>query len=533
MGKEKAVGRDRDERTTVLVGNPNVGKSVVFSSLTGRYREISNYPGTTVEVSVSHLPGDEKEIVIDTPGVNSLIPHSEDEKVTRNILLESGADRIIQVADAKNLKRALMLFVQFAELEVPMLLVLNMMDEARTRSIHIDTEALSKELGVPVCPTVAPEGRGIKDVKREMKNAKIPAVKPDYPPHIGQAIRQLTKIFGNRRMAFLYLAASDETKSLIREKRGREKEAAGSEILAGLHREFSQDLGYMIAQSSRKKAEGIYSRCVRKEKIEKTTLKKKISDLTLRPLTGIPIFLGVLYLLYLFVGYVGAQLIVDFMETVLFGEYVNPFVRDAVYGLAGQNVLTDILVGEYGVFTVGIAWSVAIILPVITTFFLAFSLLEDCGYIPRLAAMADKLFRRVGLNGKAVLPMVLGFGCDTMAIMTARTLDTKKEKTIATLILALGIPCSAQLGVIFAVMALVPITFFYLWVLVIASQLLLVAWLSSKLIPGGRGDFIMELPPIRVPQWGNVLAKTYHKVAWFFKEVVPFFMVGDTAGERG
>lgn len=151
--------------------------------------------------------------------------------------------------------------------------------------------------------------------------------------------------------------------------------------------------------------------------------------------------------------------------------------------------------------------------------------LEDVGYIPRLAAM-DKGFRKVGLNGKAVLPMVLGFGCDTMATLTTRVLDTKKERVIATTMLALGIPCSAQLGVIFAIMAILPLQYFALWVIVVASQVLLVAWMASKILPGGRGDFIMELPPLRVPKWDNVLRKTYYKVMMFFKEAVPLFILG-------
>lgn len=523
----KALGISEDEHLDVLVGNPNVGKSVVFSALTGKYREVSNYPGTTVEVSIGEIRfGTEKETVIDTPGANSLTPISEDEKVARDILLGSDPDRLVQVADAKNMKRTLMFFLQLSELGVPMVLDLNMIDEAKARLIEIDTRGLSEELGVPVVETVAPERRGIQKLKSELKNASVPSVKPSYHPEIEKAIRELTKIFGSRGTSMLYLTAQEEMKDFIVEKYGKKKEQEADKILSKLHEKFSQDLSYLVRNSLRKKARELTLKYLKKTEVERTSLKSKLSTLTMTPITGIPIFIGVLLLLYAFVGYVGAQLAVDLIEVDIFGNHINPFITDITYEYIGDNVISEILVGEYGVITVGLTWAIALILPLITTFFLAFSILEDVGYIPRLAAMADKGFRKVGLNGKAVLPMVLGFGCDTMATLTTRVLDTKKERVIATTMLALGIPCSAQLGVIFAIMAILPLQYFALWVIVVASQVLLVAWMASKILPGGRGDFIMELPPLRVPKWDNVLRKTYYKVMMFFKEAVPLFILG-------
>ncbi len=523
----EALDIEKDDKVTALVGNPNVGKSVVFSALTGKYRDVSNYPGTTVEVSLGNARiGGEKETIIDTPGADSLTPISEDEKVTRDILLGTEPNTVVQVADAKNLKRAMMLFLQLSEFDIPVVMDLNMMDEAKSRLISIDSEGLSEELGVPVFETVAPERRGTGKLKSGIKKAKKPKVRPDYPDEIENALDKLTSIFGSRGIALLYLAAPKEMKTFIEERLGEEEEKRAEELLAGLHSKFSRDLSYIITISLRKKAEEIASKYMEKEEVERTSLKDKISDITMRPITGIPIFFGVIFLLYEFVGFIGAQVMVDFLEGLVFGEYINPFVKDLVYNNIGKGAIAEILVGKYGVITVGISWAIALILPLITTFFLAFSLLEDVGYIPRLGAMADKGFRKIGLNGKAVLPMVLGFGCDTMATLTTRILDTKKERIIATTMLALGIPCSAQLGVIFAIMTLLPLSYFLLWGLVIASQLILVAWLASKILPGRRGDFIMELPPLRVPKWDNVLRKTYYRVLMFFKEVVPLFILG-------
>ncbi|MBS3816673.1 MAG: ferrous iron transport protein B, partial [Candidatus Thermoplasmatota archaeon] len=522
----EALEIPEEEDLTALVGNPNVGKSIVFSYLTGTYREVSNFPGTTVEVSKGKSKFAKSGTVIDTPGANSLTPISEDEKVARDIVLGSKPDRIVQVADAKNLKRALMLFLQLSELNVPLVLDLNMIDEAESRLIDIDVEGLSEELGVPVFETVAPEGRGMRSLRTGLEDASVPDLQPDYSPEIEDALDELADIFGNKGISLLYLQAPEEMEEFVEDKIGETEAKKAEEILSSLHSKFSRDLSYVISLAQRKKAEEIFQKYVSKGEVKKTSVKEKISELTMNPLTGIPIFFGALFLLYQFVGYIGAQLMVDFLEVNIFGNHVNPFIESLVYGNIGHNFVSEILVGDFGIITVGFTWAVALILPIITMFFLAFSLLEDCGYIPRLAAMADRGLRRVGLNGKAVLPMVLGFGCDTMATLTTRVLDTKKERTIATLMLALGIPCSAQLGVIFAIMATLPLTYFFIWILVIASQLLLVSWLASKILPGRRGDFIMELPPLRIPKWDNVLKKTYYKVVWFFKEALPLFILG-------
>jgi ferrous iron transport protein B len=174
----------------------------------------------------------------------------------------------------------------------------------------------------------------------------------------------------------------------------------------------------------------------------------------------------------------------------------------------------------------GLSYGVAIVLPIVTTFFLAFSVLEDSGYLPRLAAMLNRAFRLLGLNGKAVLPLILGLGCDTMATLTARILETKKERLVVTLLLALAIPCSAQLAVIFAMLAGIHLAA-SLWFLgAIASVMLLVGFLAARIIPGRGSDFILELPPLRVPQFGNVLVKTVARVEWYAKEALPLFLLG-------
>ncbi|MDZ4383110.1 MAG: nucleoside recognition domain-containing protein, partial [Thermodesulfovibrionia bacterium] len=180
----------------------------------------------------------------------------------------------------------------------------------------------------------------------------------------------------------------------------------------------------------------------------------------------------------------------------------------------------------YGIITMAITYAIAIILPITATFFIAFAILEDSGYLPRLAAMLNKAFSAIGLNGKAVLPMVLGLGCDTMATLTARILDTPKERIIVTLLLALGVPCSAQLGVVLGMFGKQPLEALLIWLSVLVGVIIFVGFISSKIIPGQKADFMLEIPPLRLPQLSNILIKTMGRIEWYLKEAVPLFILG-------
>ena len=251
----------------------------------------------------------------------------------------------------------------------------------------------------------------------------------------------------------------------------------------------------------------------------------ELGIMTRRASTGIPILLGVLVMLYEFVGYTGAQTLVGLMEKVLFGEYFVPFLRR----LLPSGFFAELIAGKYGLVSMGLTYAIGIVMPVVGTFFIAFGLLEDSGYLPRLSILSDRLMRIMGLNGKAVLPMVLGFGCGTMATMSTRILSSKRERLIAILLLALGIPCSAQLGVMMGIAAAFSQRAILTVFGVVASQLLLVGFLSSKLIRGKPSEFIFEIPPIRIPQFKNVALKTWYRVQWYLKEAVPLFLVGTLA----
>jgi len=227
--------------------------------------------------------------------------------------------------------------------------------------------------------------------------------------------------------------------------------------------------------------------------------------------------------IYIFVGKFGAGTLVDLLEGGLFEKFLNPWVIGLVHRLTPWNWLQELLVGEYGVFTLGVRYAVALVLPIVGTFFLAFSIMEDVGYFPRLAMLVDRVFKKIGLNGRAVIPMVLGFGCDTMATMVTRTLETVRERIIVTLLLALAVPCSAQLGVIMGLLSGVPGAL-PVWILCVTLVFLAVGLLSARLLPGERPMFYMELPPMRLPQARNVIIKTVSRMQWYFLEIFPLFI---------
>jgi ferrous iron transport protein B len=248
--------------------------------------------------------------------------------------------------------------------------------------------------------------------------------------------------------------------------------------------------------------------------------------MTVHPVWSVPILAGVLWVAYLLVGKFGAGTLVDLLEERLFGNWVNPAATALVERLVPFEILRDMLVGPYGVITMALTYAVALILPIVATFFIVFGALEDSGYLPRLAVILNRVFQRMGLNGRAVLPMILGLGCDTMATLTTRILETRKERLIVILLLSLAVPCSAQLTVIMAMLSAISLTAVAVWLLVILGVIVLVGSLAARVLPGRGSDFIVELPPLRVPRLSNILLKTVGRIEWYIKEAVPLFLLG-------
>jgi ferrous iron transport protein B len=275
-------------------------------------------------------------------------------------------------------------------------------------------------------------------------------------------------------------------------------------------------------------ANKLANKCIVHRHPTQQTFFNRLGQLTTHPIWGIFILIGVLNSLYWFVGVFGASILVGFFEVHLFDQFINPLVIRLVSQYVPIPVLQELLIGPYGLWTMGMTYALALILPIVTTFFLAFSLLEDSGYLPRLAALSNRFFKVIGLNGKAVLPMVLGLGCVTMATLTARVMENRRERILVTLLLALAVPCSAQLGVVMGMLAGISYQATLIWVGVVILILLIVGWLAARLIPGERSPLLVELPPLRVPVFSNVLLKTTARLEWYIKEVIPLFLLGTT-----
>lgn len=531
-----------------IMGSPNVGKSVLFNALTGAYVTVSNYPGTTVEVSRGKGLLEGVTVgVVDTPGMYRLVPLTEEERVARDILLHEHPAVALHVVDAKNLERMLPMTLQFIEAGLPVVLVCNLMDEADRIGIKIDLAALQQDLGIPVVPTALALGRGTARLKEIVAStikpaslrpmggcpscaaASAPKVTIQYHPVIEQALKKIqAQLFGAyamtpRAMGLLLLQDDAGVTELVaRQECARLQDI--ETLVRGAQRHFSQPLSYMIARQQRQAAQRILQPILHLPEQRVSGFAERLSEATMDPLTGIPLLFLALYLLYQFVGVLGAQTLVGFLEKDVFGTYVNPWIDQLLAVYVPWPAIRDLIGGQYGLITLGVRYAVAIILPIVGTFFLAFSVIEDSGYLPRLAMLIDRVFKRIGLNGRAVIPMVLGFGCDTMATIVTRTLETRRERLLSTILLSLAIPCSAQLGVMLGMLA-GRNDLLLIWVAIMTGVFLLVGLLAARLVPGERPTFYMELPPLRLPHPKNVLVKTYTRMEWYFREVFPLFII--------
>jgi ferrous iron transport protein B len=525
-------GREEATRRILMVGNPNVGKSALFNRLTGSYVVVSNYPGTTVALSRGTMRFEGMEYgVVDTPGMYTIFPITEEERVARRMLMEEKNDVILHVVDAKNLRRMLPFTLQLIEAELPVILVLNIMDEALNSGMNIDTAALEKKLGVPVIPTVSISGEGIRRLK-EIIASYTPTqrkINVDYGLWVERAARDIAPYmpetsFSRRALALLALQEDKDVLNLVSTS-GSDNAQETFSVLNKLKKRLKNPVGYYLTIGRQKRAEDYLSGIVSEEISKESSAADILERLLLTPLTGIPILLGVLYLgFYKFVGGFGAGTVVDFLEGHLFEEYFVPFVNGWTERLIPWPVIRDLVAMDYGVLTLGVRYAVAIVMPIVGAFFLVFSVVEDSGYLPRLSLLIDRLFKKIGLSGRAVIPMTLGFGCGTMATMVTRTLESVRERVIATVLLALAIPCSAQLGVIFGLAAGSP-GVIITWILTVFLVFMLVGYLTARILPGRTPDFFMELPPLRIPRLANVWIKTSSRMRWYFMEVLPLFLL--------
>lgn len=516
-----------------LVGNPNVGKSMLFHRLTGKYVIVSNYPGTTVEISQGTLKarGKPEVIFVDTPGIVAFPPRSEDEIVTARVLLQEDLRAVVQVGDAKNLRRTLHLAVQLAEMGLPMVLALNMMDEAESRGLSLTPEVISETIDIPVVPTIATRGQGLENLIEMVSKSRRPELSISYPSEIENTLKEIVPFLpeahiSKRALALLFLSRDVTSENWLKEHTSDDLLATLSTQRESLEQELSEPVVSIIQNIRDNFVETLVQHALVEKHPGHPSLAVQLGRLAVHPLWGLPILLIVLYAMYWFVGVFGAGTLVGLLEEDLFGKIINPWITTQVENLIPIPFVSQLLVGEYGLWTMGATYALALLLPIVITFFITFGMLEDSGYLPRLAVLTNRIFTLMGLNGQAVLPMVLGLGCVTMATMTTRILSSRRDRILVTLLLALAVPCSAQLGVVMGLLAGISLGATLIWTGVTLLILLMVGWLAAKLMPGERASLVVELPPLRFPVISNVLIKTAARLEWYVKEAIPLFIFG-------
>jgi ferrous iron transport protein B len=363
-----------------------------------------------------------------------------------------------------------------------------------------------------------------------MKSPKAPPL-IRYDPKLEEAIDRiegcLQSSYGmsKRAIALLLLQGDDEIEELVMGREGEEAIETIRRIVQEIKVGGERSPLYRITTVRQQLSEYIASKVFERFAPKTRTISDRLSDWLIHPFWGSLFLLALLYFgFYQFVGVFAAGTLVEFLEDTIFGDYIIPPVERFFNWLIPWSWLRDLFVGDYGIFTLGIRYALALLLPIVTAFFLVFSLVEDSGYFPRLALLVDRLFKGIGLSGRAVIPMVLGFGCDTMATLVTRILETRRERIIATLLLALAVPCSAQLGVMMATVSKVK-GGILIWALFVLIVFLLVGFLTAKLMPGEPPRFFIEVVPLRLPRLENVLVKTWTRLQWYLLEVTPLFIL--------
>lgn len=485
----------KDHKKIVLVGNPNVGKSVYFHRLTGHYVDVSNFPGTTMEFICSRFGCD---FLVDTPGAYGLSSFTPEEAQVRDEVLS--ADLVINVVDAVHLYRDLFLTCQLADAGVPMVLALNMVDELKARGLEVDAGELESRLGVPVVPTVAITGQGMDRLKERLAEAR--------PGNSDPTVQAMMERYPNldRAHSLLVLEGDPDVAGCLGVEPGRERESIYSarrrrvnEIAAAVLQERGADAGFAT----------------------------RLGHWLINPLTGIPALIFTLWLTYQLVGVFFAQVVVGFTEDTVMGGYYEPLVRSLLARVTDlETPLGIVLAGQFGLLTMAITYLLGLLFPLVAGFYLVLSILEDSGYLPRIAILTDRVMSYLGLNGQAVIPLVLGFGCVTMAIITTRMLASERERRIATFLLALTVPCSAQLAFVAAILGTLGGGYLLLYALLILCILLGVGTVLGRFMPGHTVPLLLDLPTMRLPRPGNVLLKTWARTFGFIKEAFPIFVGG-------
>lgn len=451
----------------LLIGNPNVGKSVIFSRLTGVNVIASNYPGTTVEFTKGYMRlGDEKTEIIDVPGTYGLDPNSKAEEVALQMLKDG--DLVINVVDSTNLERNLNLTLQLLKDRIPVIIALNLWDETRHIGIHIDVKKLERILGVPVIPTCAITGEGIRRLVSQFFNAKAGTIHYEEDKRwekVGEIIGQVQRV---------------------------------------VHRHH--------------------------------TFLDSSEDASIKPVTGIPMAFLIIFIVFTVIRFIGESLIGYIFEPIFENLWAPLMLKLSIF-LGSEGFVHNVLIGKLvqgeidfveslGLLTTGLFVPFAMVLPYVFSFYLVLSLLEDSGYLPRLGVLVDNVMHKLGLHGLAIIPMMLGLGCNVPGAMATRVLETKRERFISATLMAICIPCMAQIAMIIGLigkygakgMGTVFGTLFMVWIIL--------GLFLNKIMKGESPEIFVEIPPYRLPYLGALFKKLWMRTKGFLRQAIPYVLLG-------
>jgi ferrous iron transport protein B len=508
-----------------IVGLPNTGKSQIFNNLTGKYTLVANYPLTTVEITKTtcRIDGESYE-VIDTPGLHCLYIHSEEELIVRDMIFKEAPDIILQCIDANQLKQSLTLTADLLELGIPMVISLNAIDETAKKGIWIDSTGLSRTLGVPVIESIAINGLGTRDLMVAISKARRGKCNLRYGEIIDDGISAIecslpADVSFKRKTAILLMLNDPFLADYLTKEYGQQKVAQLTEQVSRVRQQFNGHFGRALNNKRSRWADELTEHTTRKQKITPGQFSEAFGRLSRHPVFGIPILLMVILVMYLLVVNV-ANVIAGWMNQILWVP-----VESKIDSLVTVQWLNDFLIGDYGVLSLGLANAFLTILPILAVFFFAFNILEDIGYIPNLCVLTKRIFGKLGLSGSAIMPLVLGFGCKTMATLTTKSLRSRKERYISIYLIAFAIPCAAQMALNMSILGRMGVRAFMIAFSVLASVEIAAGVVLNKIFKEEeRSDFLQELPAIRLPNPKAVIVKTYYRLWWFIKEAVPVFI---------
>jgi ferrous iron transport protein B len=522
------------DMTVALAGNPNVGKSTLFNSLTGLQADTANYPGKTVELNLGVSKYNGKKIgLIDLPGTYSLDPTSEDQWVARRAIIEERPDVVVVVMDASNLQRNLYQTLQLIELEFPVVIALNLVDHAERIGIKTDDQKLSKLLGTPVIRMVASRGEGIEELQEYLTNEtpKLAAKSvTSFGSHIDQTISEIEeaierclqdKTFGISAHALaVRLLENDAEFTELAASHSSGLIEAVQELRKSIESESHEPPNLAIARERNALARQI-SEAVQSKAVARPLLSQRIMHYAVSPYTGVPLAFVVMAGIFVFMVNVGGFL--GDVTSFLWANYASPSIKFVIMTVVGNRLVSRVLL--WG-FDAGILGALSVGIPYVLTFYLILSLLEDSGYLGCLAYLTDTVMHKLGLHGRAIIPIIMGFGCNVPAVMGTRVLATRRERMLASILIVLT-PCSARTAVIIAAVGV-----FAGWQYAAAifgidlAVMGIVGLFLGRMLPGKASGLVMEMFTFRQPRMSTILKRTWFRFKAFMLMALPMIALG-------